>query len=411
MGLNSTPNGERIHIGIFGKRNAGKSSVINALTSQNLAIISDTAGTTTDPVSKAMEILPLGPVLITDTPGFDDEGDLGKLRVEKCYEVLRKIHFAIIVLNGENIASEGYISIFSDDEKLFIEEIKKRNVSYIICINKIDLCSEEKIKALVQEHGLENIVYLSAKTCDGIDELKNRIAFFTKEKDDRHVIADLVEKGDTVVLVVPIDESAPKGRLILPQQQVIRDLLEASATAVVTKETELASTLEKLKDKPKVVVTDSQAFKYVSEIVPEDIELTSFSILMARYKGDLDWQVAGAEAIEHLENGAKVLISEGCTHHRQCGDIGTVKLPNWIREYTNKDFDFSFSSGSDFPEDISEYDLIVHCGGCTLNEQEMKYRISKAKEAGVPITNYGVLISYVNGILKRSLHLLTYSDK
>ena len=411
MGLNSTPNGERIHIGIFGKRNAGKSSVINALTSQNLAIISDTAGTTTDPVSKAMEILPLGPVLITDTPGFDDEGDLGKLRVEKCYEVLRKIHFAIIVLNGENIASEGYISIFSDDEKLFIEEIKKRNVSYIICINKIDLCSEEKIKALVQEHGLENIVYLSAKTCDGIDDLKNRIAFFTNEKDDRHVIADLVEKGDTVVLVVPIDESAPKGRLILPQQQVIRDLLEASATAVVTKETELASTLEKLKDKPKVVVTDSQAFKYVSEIVPEDIELTSFSILMARYKGDLDWQVAGAEAIEHLENGAKVLISEGCTHHRQCGDIGTVKLPNWIREYTNKDFDFSFSSGSDFPEDISEYDLIVHCGGCTLNEQEMKYRISKAKEAGVPITNYGVLISYVNGILKRSLHLLTYSDK
>lgn len=411
MGLNSTPNGERIHIGIFGKRNAGKSSVINALTSQNLAIISDTAGTTTDPVSKAMEILPLGPVLITDTPGFDDEGDLGKLRVEKCYEVLRKIHFAIIVLNGENIASEGYISIFSDDEKLFIEEIKKRNVSYIICINKIDLCSEEKIKVLVQEHGLENIVYLSAKTCDGIDDLKNRIAFFTNEKDDRHVIADLVEKGDTVVLVVPIDESAPKGRLILPQQQVIRDLLEASATAVVTKETELASTLEKLKDKPKVVVTDSQAFKYVSEIVPEDIELTSFSILMARYKGDLDWQVAGAEAIEHLENGAKVLISEGCTHHRQCGDIGTVKLPNWIREYTNKDFDFSFSSGSDFPEDISEYDLIVHCGGCTLNEQEMKYRISKAKEAGVPITNYGVLISYVNGILKRSLHLLTYSDK
>ena len=411
MGLNSTPNGERIHIGIFGKRNAGKSSVINALTSQNLAIISDTAGTTTDPVSKAMEILPLGPVLITDTPGFDDEGVLGKLRVEKCYEVLRKIHFAIIVLNGENIASEGYISIFSDDEKLFIEEIKKRNVSYIICINKIDLCSEEKIKALVQEHGLENIVYLSAKTCDGIDDLKNRIAFFTKEKDNRHVIADLVEKGDTVVLVVPIDESAPKGRLILPQQQVIRDLLEASATAVVTKETELASTLEKLKDKPKVVVTDSQAFKYVSEIVPEDIELTSFSILMARYKGDLDWQVAGAEAIEHLENGAKVLISEGCTHHRQCGDIGTVKLPNWIREYTNKDFDFSFSSGSDFPEDISEYDLIVHCGGCTLNEQEMKYRISKAKEAGVPITNYGVLISYVNGILKRSLHLLTYSDK
>ena len=400
MSLNSTPNGERVHIGIFGKRNAGKSSLINAITNQSLAVVSDVAGTTTDPVSKAMEILPLGPVLITDTPGFDDDGELGKLRVEKSYDTLRKVNIVILV-----VSSDSNISI---EEKEFLDEVIKRNLPYIICINKSDIFNIEEITSkYAKEPYFEKIVFVSALTGYGIETLKERLSSFDYSTNEKHVISDLVEFGDTVVLVVPIDESAPKGRLILPQQQVIRDLLEAGVTAVVTRETELADTLNKLTKKPKVVVTDSQAFKFVAGIVPEDVYLTSFSILMARYKGDLDWQVSGAKAIDSLKDGSKVLISEGCTHHRQCADIGTVKLPSWIKGYTNKSISFEFTSGTEFPKDVSKYDLIIHCGGCTLNEKEMRYRIDIAKEAGVPITNYGVVISYINGILERSLRLLT----
>ena len=397
MSLNETPKGERTHIGIFGKRNAGKSSLINALTSQSIAVISDTPGTTTDPVSKAMEILPIGPVLIIDTPGFDDDGDLGKLRVEKTREVLRKTDIAVMVLGADAPVSEHDVE--------FISLLKSKHIPYIICVNKCDIKYEnDEIKNSLKD---ENLLYISTKTLEGVDELKNRLALLYTEKNNNHLIADLMEAGDTAVLVIPIDESAPKGRLILPQQQVIRDLLEASCTVVVTKDTELEETLLKLKDKPKVVITDSQAFSRVSKIVPEDVYLTSFSILMARYKGDLEWQVSGAKAIEKLQDGSKVLISEGCSHHRQCGDIGTVKLPAWINGYTGKKIVYDFTSGGEFPEDISSYDLIVHCGGCTLNEKEMKYRIDKARKSNVPITNYGVLIAYINGILKRSLDLLT----
>ena len=403
MSLNSTPNGERVHIGIFGKRNAGKSSLINAITAQKLSIVSDTAGTTTDPVSKAMEILPLGPVLLTDTPGFDDEGDLGQLRVKKSYEVLRNVDIAVFVIS----VSDG----ISAEEDIFIEEIKKRNLPYIICINKIDIVTELDFSYFYEKYGTDKVMGVSSITFEGINELKERLASICNTSNNRKIISDLVGKGDVAVLVVPIDESAPKGRLILPQQQVIRDLLDVGATALVTKETELEDTLSKLKEKPKVVITDSQAFKFVSEIVPEDIYLTSFSILMARYKGDLDWQVSGVKTIDSLNNGDVVLISEGCTHHRQCGDIGSVKLPRLIKQYTGKEISFEFTSGKEFPDDLSKYKMIIHCGGCTLNEKEMKYRINKAKEEGIPITNYGVAISYMNGILERSLSLLTISGK
>lgn len=404
MSLNSTPNGERIHIGIFGRRNAGKSSLINAITNQNLAVVSNVAGTTTDPVSKAMEILPLGPVLITDTPGFDDEGDLGSLRIEKAYEVLRKVNIAVLVISSENQ--------ISSQERQFIDEFVKRNLPYIICFNKSDLVNIEEIASKYCEEIFYNdIIFVSAKSGDGIDRLKEKLAVFDDTDNEKHIISDLVEREDTVVLVIPIDESAPKGRLILPQQQVIRDLLEAGVTVVATKETELRETLDKLSKAPKAVITDSQAFSYVAKIVPEEIFLTSFSILMARYKGELEWQVAGAKEIDKLKNGVKILVCEGCTHHRQCGDIGTVKLPKWIKEYTGREFSFEFTSGTEFPKDVSGYDLIIHCGGCTLNEKEMKYRIELAKEAGVPITNYGVMISYINGILERSLRLLTIGGK
>lgn len=405
MSLNTTPSGERTHIGIFGKRNAGKSSLLNAITGQSMAIVSDTPGTTTDPVNKAMEILPLGPVMFTDTPGFDDEGSLGKMRVDKSYDALRKTDIVLLTLNADEAISAK--------EKEFIKNVSERNLPYIICVNKCDLNdADDVVNELLKEKLADknSIVTLSAKTLEGINELKEKIAKLNK-KQENHVIADLLEKGDTVVLVVPIDESAPKGRLILPQQQVIRDILEAGCIAVVTKETELKETLLKLSCKPKAVITDSQAFGIVSKIVPDDIYLSSFSILMARYKGDLDWQVEGAKAIDDLKDGAKILISEGCTHHRQCADIGTVKIPNWLSEYTDKKFELNFTSGGEFPNDLSEYDLIIHCGGCTLNEQEMKYRIAKAKEANVPITNYGVLISYMNGILERSLRLLTLAVK
>lgn len=408
MSLNSTPNGERIHIGIFGRRNAGKSSIMNAITNQSMSIVSDNPGTTTDPVSKAMELLPLGPVVFTDTPGFDDEGELGDLRVNRAYETLRKTDIALLVVN----VTEG----ISDYEENFLKELKLRKVPYIVCVNKTDSCKDVEgavndIKHNIYIEETAPVIGVSTITKSGVEDLKYAIAEFNTEKKKKVLIADLLKKDDTVVLVVPIDESAPKGRLILPQQQVIRDVLEAGCTAVVTKETELAETLEKLKDRPRVVVTDSQAFAMVSQIVPQDVYLTSFSILMARYKGDLDWQVKGAKAIDELKTGSKVLISEGCTHHRQCGDIGTVKLPAWIRKYTGESPDITFTSGTEFPDDVSMYDLVIHCGGCMLNEQEMKYRIRKARESGVSITNYGVAIAYMNGILKRSLDLLTTGDK
>lgn len=400
MSLNATPSGERIHIGFFGRRNAGKSSIMNAVTGQNMSIVSDTPGTTTDPVSKAMELLPLGPVMLIDTPGFDDEGVVGKLRVERAYEVLRKIDVAVIVVSADDD--------ISDYEMNLIKELEERKLPYIICINKIDIVGET---ITTNKYNFENILYVSAKTGEGINDLKEKVAGLGISKSEKYLIRDLLNEGDTVVLVIPIDEAAPKGRLILPQQQVLRDVLEAGCSAVVTRETELASTLEKLKNKPKVVVTDSQAFKVVSEIVPKDVELTSFSILMSRYKGDLKWQLEGAYKLDSLQDGANVLISEGCTHHRQCGDIGTVKLPNWINKYTGKKINYSFTSGGEYPDDISQYDLIVHCGGCMLNSQEMKYRIDKARENHISITNYGILIAYMNGIVKRSLHLLTTHEK
>lgn len=386
MSLNNTPSANRVHIGIFGKRNAGKSSVMNALTNQNLAIVSDIRGTTTDPVLKAMELLPLGPVVMIDTPGIDDEGELGELRVKKSYQMLNKTDIAVVVIDG---AEE------SDEDNLLLEKIKAKNVPYVIFHNKSDTFTAEK---------KEGHLYGSALNKTGIDELKQAIvSLAASEDDDKKIVADLIEPLDIVVLVVPIDSAAPKGRLILPQQQTIRDILDAGAVSVVVKDTELKETLEKLGTKPKLVITDSQAFGRVSATVPDDIQLTSFSILFARYKGSLETAVKGAAFIEQLNDGDKILISEGCTHHRQCGDIGTVKLPNLLKKYTGKSFDFTFTSGTEFPDDLGEYKLVIHCGGCMLNEREVKYRYLCAAEQGVPITNYGTAIAYMNGILKRSV--------
>lgn len=388
MGLNNTPMAERIHIGIFGRRNAGKSSIINAMTGQNLAIVSDVAGTTTDPVLKAMELLPLGPVVIIDTPGLDDEGELGKLRVQKAYQVLNKTDIAVVVIDG----SVGRTAA----DAAILERIREKNIPYIIVKNKSDL------QAAGQDE--ENEISVSAKTGQNIYELKERIAALVPREDmTRKIVGDLLEPNDLAVLVVPIDSAAPKGRLILPQQQTIRDILEAGAVSVVTRDHELQEALHSLGRKPKLVITDSQIFGRVSKEVPADIQLTSFSILMARYKGDLEPNVKGARALEQLQDGDTVLISEGCTHHRQCEDIGTVKLPRWIKEHTGKDLHFVFTSGTEFPLDLSPYQLIVHCGGCMLNEREMKYRLKCAEDQGVPMTNYGICIAYINGILERSL--------
>ena len=387
MGLNNTPMAERIHIGIFGKRNAGKSSIINAMTGQDLAIVSDIAGTTTDPVLKAMELLPLGPVVIIDTPGLDDEGELGKLRVQKAYQVLNKTDIAVVVI-------DGFVGMTAEDEAI-LERIRAKNIPYIIVKNKSDL--------KVAEEG-ENNISVSAKTGQNIYELKERIAALVPSEDmTRKIVGDLLEPNDFAVLVVPIDSAAPKGRLILPQQQTIRDILEAGAVSIVTRDHELKETLASLGKRPKLVITDSQIFGRVSKEVPADIQLTSFSILMARYKGDLVPNVKGARALENLKDGDTVLISEGCTHHRQCEDIGTVKLPRWIKEHTGKELNFQFTSGTEFPLDLSPYALIVHCGGCMLNEREMKYRLKCAEDQGIPMTNYGICIAYINGILERSL--------
>lgn len=392
MSLNSAPSSERIHIGIFGKRNAGKSSVINALTGQNLAIVSDVKGTTTDPVLKAMELLPLGPVVIIDTPGIDDEGELGELRVKRSYQMLNKTDIALLVV-------DAYVGMTKEDEAI-LDCIQSKGIPYLLVMNKADLL-EERLD-------LNNGIFVSAKTGDGIQELKEKIgACVLKEEKNKVIVKDLLSPLDFVVLVVPIDESAPKGRLILPQQQTIRDILDAQATAIVVKDTELEGALKKLSCKPSMVITDSQVFGKVAKIVPEEVSLTSFSILMARYKGDLKAVVEGARMLDSLQDGDTVLISEGCTHHRQCNDIGTVKLPKWILEHTGKKLNFVFTSGTDFPVDLTEYQLIVHCGGCMLNEREMKYRMKCAKDQQVPMTNYGIAIAHMKGILARSIEVFS----
>lgn len=407
MGMNETPSSERIHIGIFGRRNAGKSSVINAVTGQSLAIVSDVKGTTTDPVLKAMELLPLGPVVMVDTPGLDDEGELGKKRIEKSYQVLNKTDIAVLVIDAKSCFDAGAEENLSSVEKPLIERFVDKKIPYVIAVNKSeDLTEKEKEQILALFTGEKNLLFVSAEKKEHIYELKEKIASLADtEEMTLKIVGDLLETGDIAVLVVPIDSAAPKGRLILPQQQVIRDCLEAGAIPVVTRETELKEALLALGKKPKLVITDSQAFERVAKDTPEDVYLTSFSILFSRYKGDLKQQVEGAKAIWTLKDQDTVLISEGCTHHRQCGDIGTEKLPNWIRKFTGKELQFEFTSGTEFPRDLSKYALVIHCGGCTLNEREMKHRLKCAKEQDVPMTNYGVAIADMHGILDRSLEV------
>lgn len=401
MGLNSTPSAERVHIGIFGKRNAGKSSVINAITNQSLAIVSDIKGTTTDPVSKAMELLPLGPVIIIDTPGLDDVGELGKMRVQKSYQVLNKTDIGILVVDGT-------LGTTTEDEAL-IARFKEKNIPYIIVMNKLDLVKEDFLHINESTYNLSNTIWVSSTTNENIHELKEMISKqVTTDEPKFKIVADLLDPSDFVVLVVPIDKAAPKGRLILPQQQTIRDILEANAIAIVVKECELKETLQNLGKKPKLVITDSQVFAKVSVETPNDILLTSFSILFARYKGDLEETIKGVRALESLKDNDTILISEGCTHHRQCNDIGKVKIPKWVIQYTNKHLNFEFTSGTEFPYDLSKYKMIIHCGGCTLNEREMKYRVKCAKDQNIPITNYGILISYIQGILKRTVEPFPY---
>ena len=388
MGLNSTPSAERLHIGIFGKRNAGKSSVINAITGQDLAIVSDVKGTTTDPVYKAMELLPLGPVVLIDTPGLDDEGELGAMRVRKSCQVLNKTDIALVIAD----ASDGA----GAEENALIARIRAKGIPYLLVYNKSDRGTGAPLPP--------DAIAVSAKTGENIHALKERIgALIPQGGNGKRIVGDLLSPSDVVVLVVPVDAAAPKGRLILPQQQTIRDILDASAIAVVSKETELSDTLAALARPPRMVITDSQAFGVVSKLVPQEIPLTSFSILFARYKGNLAAAVRGAKAVDSLRDGDAVLICEGCTHHRQCGDIGTQKLPAWIRQHTGVSPAFSFTSGGDFPDDLAGYRLIVHCGGCTLNEREMQYRLKCAADAGVPMTNYGTMIAYIHGVLARSV--------
>ena len=392
MSLNNTPMADRTHIGIFGRRNAGKSSIINAVTGQDLAIVSDTKGTTTDPVLKAMEILPLGPVVLIDTPGLDDEGELGKLRIEKAYQILNKTDLALLVIDS----SKG----MTEEDYKILERIKEKQIPYLIVMNKCDLARSRDLTGEEKEH----TIYVSASTKENIYELKEMIAKIVPSQESSiPIVKDLLKENDLVILVVPIDASAPKGRLILPQQQTIRDILDAGACSLVVKDTELKNAMESIGKKPSLVITDSQAFSKVSKDVPDDILLTSFSILFARHKGDLETVAKGAQYIDHLKDGDTVLISEGCTHHRQCEDIGTVKLPGWLLNYTKKELHFEFTSGGEFPFDLSKYSMIIHCGGCTLNEREMKYRLRCAQDQNVPITNYGTAIAQIHGILKRSL--------
>ena len=389
MGLNESVSAERTHIGFFGLRNAGKSSLVNAITNQELSVVSDVLGTTTDPVRKAMELLPIGPVVIIDTPGLDDIGELGEARVKKARQVLNTVDVAILVHDaGAEICA-------LEDELIAL--FKSKGVPYIIAHNKLDTI---KFNGDLERN---NEIWVSAKDKINIERLKEKIGTLQGSAEERYIVSDLISPNDTVVLVIPIDKAAPKGRLILPQQQTIRDILDAGAKVVVCRDTELRDTLDSLKDAPRLVITDSQAFGKVSKLVPREIPLTSFSILFARYKGNLLGAVKGAATLDRLNDGDKILISEGCTHHRQCGDIGTVKLPMWIEGYTGKKLSFEFTSGRDFPEDITDYALVVHCGGCMLTEREMQYRVRQAEDAGIPMTNYGMVIAHVHGILRRSL--------
>ena len=389
MSLNDTPSANRIHIGFFGCRNAGKSSVVNAITGQELAVVSDVLGTTTDPVQKAMELLPLGPVMIIDTPGFDDVGELGEKRIQKTKQILNRTDIAVLVVD----AKKG----FTATDKQLLTLIQEKELPYLIIYNKSDLL--EKIPK-EEEHS----IYISALEKIGIQECKEKLAHQIPTEDmTLQIVGDLLCPGDLAVLVIPIDSAAPKGRLILPQQQVIRDILEAGAAAVTVRNTELARTLQKLEGKVRMVITDSQAFEEVAAIVPKEIPLTSFSILMARFKGYLENAVKGIQAVDSLKDGDRILISEGCTHHRQCEDIGTVKLPNWLLKYTGKDLKFEWSSGREFKEDLSPYAMVIHCGGCMLNEREVKYRMKCAVDQGIPFTNYGIAIAYMKGILQRSI--------
>ncbi len=389
MGLNATPSSERTHIGFFGLRNAGKSSVVNAVTGQKISLVSDILGTTTDPVKKAMEILPLGPVVIIDTPGIDDEGALGEMRVKAAKKVLSKTDIAVLIIDSKKGKSEA------DNE--LISLFKEKNIPYITVYNKSDLLKEKPPLA-------ENELYVSAKLNEGFFELKEKIGnFISSNPKQKPLLGDLIDENDLIVLVTPIDESAPKGRMILPQQQMIREILDNHALNIVVRETELEFALNSLKIRPKMVITDSQAFEFVNKIVPEDIMLTSFSILFARYKGELEQVAEGANKLSALKDGDTVLISEACTHHRQCNDIGAVKLPNWIKKFTGKNLNFEFSSGGEFPENLKKYSLIVHCGGCMINAKEMRSRLDFAKENQVPITNYGIAIAHMHGILERSL--------
>lgn len=393
MSLNSTPSGERIHIGIFGRRNAGKSSVINAVTGQELAIVSDVKGTTTDPVYKTMELLPLGPVMVIDTPGIDDEGELGALRVKKSYQVLNKTDIAVLVVDGT--IGKTYC------EEALIQRFQEKNIPWILVYNKSDLFPSADFPLSSNE------ILVSAAKKTNIYELKERIASLKPEDTHKYpLISDLIQPLDLIILVIPVDKAAPKGRLILPQQQTIRAILERGALSLVVRDTELSETLERFQRQnihPRLVITDSQAFSKVSAVTPKEITLTSFSILFARYKGDLEAVTKGAAALKNIQDGDKILIAEGCTHHRQCDDIGTVKIPSMIRKFTGKEPEFVFTSGTEFPDDLTDYQLVVHCGGCMLNEREMKYRISCCQDQKVPITNYGILMAQATGILKRSL--------
>ena len=404
--MNETPSANRVHIGIFGRRNAGKSSIINAITGQGLAIVSDQKGTTTDPVSKAMELPPLGPVVLIDTPGLDDEGELGEKRVAKTYQVLNKVDIAVLVVDAVSVDIAGLDAVERPLLRLFAE----KKLPYVVAVNKAELLDEKKrdrIKAFFEKE--VHLLFVSAETGQNIHSLKECIAATVPTQEmTKRVVGDLLKPHDIVVLVVPIDSSAPKGRLILPQQQVIRDVIDAGAAAVTVRETGLKETLMSLGKTPSLVITDSQAFGRVSKETPKEIPLTSFSILMARYKGILEDTVRGAAAMDRLQEQDRILIAEGCTHHRQCEDIGTVKLPRWLEEYTKKELSFTFCSGTEFPEDLSSYAMVLHCGGCMLNEREVRYRMKCASDQGIPMTNYGVAIAHVHGILKRSISMFPH---
>lgn len=449
MSLNSTPLGERVHISFFGKRNAGKSSLVNAITGQTLSVVSEEKGTTTDPVYKSMELLPLGPVVIIDTPGFDDFGKLGNLRIKKTREVMRKTDLAVLVIDiqdiisdepGDNVSFSDIYTLIMESEKELIALFKKNEIPCIIVANKVDLLEKDASFDVLAKHNCharffkfgetpatetssepmplqkdeanstgvslgENIIYVSVENNFGIKELKRVLSEITPKEKNHPLVRDLISESDTVILVIPIDESAPKGRIILPQQQVLREILDVGALAIVTKESELEKTIKKMKDKPNLIITDSQVFDYVSSIIPEDIPLTSFSILMSRYKGFLNEAIKGADAIDKIQDGDTVLIAEGCTHHRQCNDIGTVKIPMLLKNHTGKDIIIKTCSGREFPEDLSRYKLVIHCGACMLNEKEVKARMKISQNSGVPFLNYGTFIATVTGILERSIRI------